>query len=142
MAVFKRSFEEILAQQNGTRPRKRPGDKEHRIQSACVRWFRYQHPECYHNLFSAANGGWRNKITAAKMKAEGVLAGVSDLILLKPNAHYPALLIEMKTRTGRQSDLQREWQRNIEKDGYKYIICRSLDDFISEVEAYLSDIKK
>lgn len=137
---YKRTFEEILARQNAVRSRKRPSDEEHRIQCACVQWFRYQHPECHHNLFSSPNGGKRDKVTAAKLKAEGVLAGVADLILLKRNAKYGALLIEMKTRTGRQSDTQREWQRLIEKDGYKYVVCRSLEDFIREVSEYLSTI--
>ena len=139
MAQFKRSFEEILARANVNRPRKRPSDEEHRIQCACVQWFRYQHPECRNNLFAVPNGGRRDKTTGAKMKAEGVLAGVADLILLKSNANHGALLIEMKTRIGRQADTQREWQRLIERDGYKYVVCRSLEDFIREVDTYLQD---
>ena len=35
-------------------------------------------------------------VTGGKLKAEGVTAGVSDLILLKSNRDYGALLIEMK----------------------------------------------
>lgn len=139
MAQFKRSFEEILARANATRPRKRPSDEEHQIQCACVRWFNYQYPNFRLNLFAVPNGGRRDKTTAAKMKAEGVLAGVSDLILLKSNAKHGALLIEMKTRVGRQADTQREWQHHIEKDGYKYVVCRSLDDFMHEINSYLSD---
>lgn len=137
---YKRTFEEILARQNNSKPRKHPAEEEHRIQCACVQWFRYQYPGYRHNLFAVPNGGRRDKTTAAKMKAEGVLAGVSDLILLKPNAKHHALLIEMKTRTGRQADTQREWQHLIERDGYKYIVCRSLDDFMREVSEYLSTI--
>lgn len=137
---YKCTFEEILARQNAVRSRKHPDDEEHRIQCACVQWFRYQHPECRHNLFAVPNGGRRDKTTGAKMKAEGVLAGVADLILLKSNANHGALLIEMKTRIGRQADTQREWQRLIERDGYKYVVCRSLEDFIREVDTYLQDI--
>ena len=93
-----------------------------------------------HNLFAIPNGGRRDKTTAAKLKAEGVLAGVADLILLKSNAYYGALLIEMKTRVGRQADTQREWQKLIENDGYHYVVCRSLDDFMREVNQYLSNV--
>lgn len=128
----------MLARQN-TKPRKRPSDEEHQIQCACVQWFHYQHPGLRHNLFAVPNGGRRDKVTAAKLKAEGVLAGVADLILLKSNSRYGALLIEMKTRKGRQADTQREWQRRIEADGYKYVVCRSVDDFMREVNAYISD---
>lgn len=138
MTIYRQTFEQMLARQN-TKSRKHPSEEEHRIQCACVQWFRYQHPECRHNLFAVPNGGHRDKVTGAKMKAEGVLAGVADLILLKSNSRYGALLIEMKTRTGRQADTQREWQRLIERDGYKYVVCRSIDDFIREVDSYLSD---
>jgi len=139
MNNFRQTFDQMLARAKTIKPRKHPSDDEHRIQCACVQWFRYQHPECRHNLFAVPNGGRRDKTTAAKMKAEGVLAGVADLILLKPNSKYCALLIEMKTRTGRQADTQHEWQRLIERDGYKYVVCRSLEDFIREVDMYLSD---
>lgn len=137
MSNLRLTFEQMMAE--NVKTRKRPAEEEHLIQCSCVKWFRLQHPHLRHNLFAIPNGGYRSKTTAGKMKAEGVLAGVSDLILLKPNAHYHALLIEMKTRTGRQADSQREWQRLIEADGYKYIVCRSLDDFMREINEYISD---
>ena len=133
------TVQQMLARQN-TKSRKRPDDEEHRIQCACIQWFRYQYPHMRHNLFAIPNGGRRDKTTAAKLKAEGVLAGVADLILLKSNAYYGALLIEMKTRVGRQADTQREWQKLIENDGYHYVVCRSLDDFMREVNQYLSNV--
>lgn len=130
----------LAASQHTTKHRRRPDDEEHRIQSACVRWFRLQYPQYTHNLFAVPNGGRRDKATAGKLNAEGVLAGVADLILLKSNADFGALLIEMKTSTGRQSDTQRQWQQLIEADGYHYVICRSLDDFMREVRSYLSTV--
>ena len=122
----------------GVKQRRKPRDEEHQIQCACVRWFRLQYPHLHHNLFAVPNGGRRDEVTAGKLKAEGGLAGVADLILLKSNAEFGALLIEMKTRTGRQRDTQREWQQLIEKDGYRYVVCRSLDDFMNEVNNYLA----
>lgn len=134
-----RTLEEMIALANaGVKQRKKPSDEEHRIQCACVNWFRYQYPHFRHNLFAVPNGGRRDEVTAAKLKAEGVLAGVADLILLKSNADYGALLIEMKTRKGRQAETQKQWQSLIEKDGYHYVVCRSLDDFTKEVNQYLA----
>ena len=123
------------------RQRRRNADEEHRLQCACVQWFRAQHPKYRHNLFAVPNGGRRDKVTGAKLKAEGVLAGVADLILLKSNASHGALLIEMKTGSGKQSEVQGRWQRAIEKDGYKYVLCRSLEDFMREINAYLKDVQ-
>jgi hypothetical protein len=138
MAKFKLTFSEMLAKaKSAKKPRKRPDDEEHRIQCACVEWFRLQYPQYAHNLFSIPNGGKRDKATAGKLKAEGALAGVADLQLARHSGQYGALFIEMKTRTGRQADTQRNWQQLIEKDGYKYVICRSLSEFMEAINDYL-----
>lgn len=73
------------------------------------------------------------------MKAEGVTAGVSDLILLEPRGGYGALCIEMKTgsKSSRQSESQKEWQKATEAAGNKYVVCRSLDSFMAEVTKYI-----
>lgn len=119
--------------------RKPPSDEEHRIQVACVRWFRLKYPHLFARLFAVPNGGRRDGITGARLKEEGVLAGVADLILLVPNAGYHALLIEMKTTKGRQSDTQKRWQQEVCAGGeYKYVVCRSLEEFMKIVEEYLS----
>ena len=116
----------------------KPKDEEHRIQCACVRWFRLQYPQLNGRLFAVPNGGRRDVTTAAKLKAEGVIAGVSDLILLKSNHDYGALLIEMKTLKGRQRDSQKQWQNLVCADReYKYVVCHSFDDFKREVDDYL-----
>ena len=121
--------------------------EEHNLQCACVKWFAYQHPELAGLLFAVPNGGARSKATAGKLKAEGVVPGVADLILLVPQwfttwrgqegCNWAGLCIEMKTKTGRQSTDQGLWQLKVEKYGYKYAVCRSLDDFINTIENYL-----
>ena len=130
-------FDEMMtAMRSNTR--KRPADEEHRIQCACVRWFNVQYPKLYGRLFAVPNGGRRDATTAAKLKAEGVVPGVADLVLLMSNRDYGALLIEMKTPKGRQSDSQKKWEKTVCADAeYKYVVCRSLDDFIREVDSYL-----
>ena len=126
------TLDEMLAKAGAKPRRKASSDEEHRLQEVCVRWFNIQVP----------NGGRRDAVTGAKLKAEGVVAGVSDLILLKSTHRFGALLIEMKTPKGRQSEHQRWWQSVIcDKDEYKYVVCRSLDDFIREVRCYLNDSK-
>ena len=63
--------------------------------------------------------------------------GVADLILLTPNRFYGALCIEMKATKGRQSDMQKQWQQDVEANGGKYVVCRSLDDFRRHINEYL-----
>lgn len=132
------TFEEMQKLQQ-PKTRRKPRDEEHRLQSACVRWYRLQYPKMKHNLFSVPNGGKRDSVTGAKLKAEGALAGVADLILLKSNRYYGALLLELKTSKGRQSESQIEWQHKITADGYKYVVVRSIEDFQREVRDYLKD---
>ena len=47
------------------------------------------------------------------------------------------LCIEMKTDSGRQNDNQKKWQKKVEGQDYKYIVCRSFDEFRTEVCRYL-----
>lgn len=115
-------------------------NKEHRMQCSCVRWFNYSFPKLRGKLFAVANGGKRDAITGKQLKDEGVVAGVSDLILLVKNKRYCGLLIEMKTPTGRQSTSQKQWQELITNtDDYKYIIVRSFDEFMNEINDYLNN---
>ena len=112
-------------------------NEEHNIQVACVRWFSYQYPELQGLLFAVPNGGRRDAVTGAKLKAEGVIAGVSDLMLLVPSKGHGALLIEMKTERGRQTAEQKRWQAIVERMNYKYVVCRSLDEFQRVINEYL-----
>ncbi len=125
-----------------TTTRRHRNSMEHRLQCACVRWFRLSYPHLRKRLFAVPNGGARSKVEAAKLKAEGVVAGVSDLILLKPSRNSHALLIEMKTdsKGSKQSESQKEWQECITAEGeYQYSVCRSLEDFICTINAYLDN---
>ena len=115
---------------------------ESRLQMACVKWFRMQYPQHRKLLFSVPNGGYRNLATAKRMKLEGAVAGVSDLILLIPSHDFHGLCIEMKTPKGRQTDNQKEWQTHVEAHGYIYALARSVEDFQNIVSDYLNQHTK
>jgi hypothetical protein len=102
-----------------------------------VKWFGYKYPEC--TLFAIPNGHKRNAITGAILKREGVVAGVADLFLMKANQNYHGLWIEVKTDKGKQSESQKEFERKALREGYKYVICKNIDQFINEVETYIND---
>lgn len=134
------TFEEMIKKSSSAKKRKKPTDDEHKIQCACVRWFRLKYPKLKNILFAIPNGGRRDAVTGAKLKDEGATSGVSDLILLCSNRLYGALCIEMKTPKGVQQPSQKEWQKEIEAMGNKYIICRSLDEFMKAINDYLKDM--
>lgn len=133
-------FDDFLELQKKGTVKRKPRHIEDRLQIDCVRWWDITHPNDSRLLSHSANGGKRNVIEAAKFKQMGVRAGFPDLILLIPNKYYPFMGIELKTAKGRQSDYQRAYQHEFERRGYKYIVVRSLDEFIKEVTNYLADI--
>lgn len=112
---------------------------ESNLQIACVRWFRLQFPSIAPLLFSVPNGGRRDAVTGAILKAEGAVAGVADLLLLLPSGDYHGLCIEMKTAKGRQSAAQMEWQKAVEAVGYKYAVVRSFAQFADLIDDYIID---
>lgn len=109
--------------------------QESNLQAACVQWFRLQYPQ--HTIFAIPNGGNRSAATGAMMKREGVLAGVADLFLMVPTAHYHGLFIEMKTGNGKVQESQKVFCQKAIESGYLYMVCRSFDDFTGLVKSYL-----
>ena len=125
--------------------------EESYTQQACVAWFNAQYPSLSGLLFAVPNDGRRTMkmvrtstgyktvcVGGSRKKAEGLVAGVSDLILLVPRGGFGSLCIELKTSVGRQSSTQKEWQRKAEMAGNKYIICRNVESFSEEVKKYLN----
>ena len=113
-------------------------DGEHRLQVVCVEWFRLLYPAHALLLVAVPNGGRRDAVTGARLKEEGVTAGVSDLVLFCPKGGWHGLLIEMKTVGGRQSAAQKQWQQAVEQMGYYYVICRSRQDFERVLTEYMN----
>ena len=120
--------------------RRKVGHQESNLQRQCVAWFRCQYPEHAMLLFAVPNGGGRSRAEAAIMKAEGVVAGVSDLILLEARGGWGSLCLEMKTeeRGSKQSVRQKEWQGAAERMGNRYVVCRSLEEFMKEINGYMA----
>jgi hypothetical protein len=110
---------------------------ESKLQASCVLWFGYQYHKYSKLLIAVPNGGYRNAVEAKIMKGEGVTPGVSDLLLLIPMKGFGCLGIEMKSDKGKQTVNQFEWQKEFEKNGNKYAVCKSLDEFIIIINDYL-----
>ena len=108
--------------------------QESNLQSACVRWFRLQYPNLV--IYAVPNGGSRNVREAQRLKAEGVLAGVADLVIMLSQGK--SLYIEMKVKGNCQTDNQKDFQQKVEALGYKYYVCYSFDEFKAIIEKELT----
>lgn len=128
------TLEEALKRYGG-----KSSPKEEDIQKACVNWFDLTYGSLSQLLFHVANEDRQNSRKGHKYRLLGVRPGVSDLILLVPNRRYHGLCVEMKSRTGTQRKTQKEFQEKVERMGYRYALCRSLDDFIMEVTDFMEE---
>lgn len=120
--------------------KKRRGSPEMKIQAECVKVAWNEFPETRCCLFHVANEIDRpdsSPMLGAMRRAEGIVRGVSDLILMLPRKGFHALCIEMKTETGYQSSFQKDWQKIVESNGYKYVVCRSVEQFRDILTEYL-----
>ena len=77
---------------------------ESQEQKALFDWWRAYARNTPLVMLHIPNGGARNAITGARMKAEGVTAGVPDILLAVPRQGCHGLWIELKRRKGGEYD--------------------------------------
>lgn len=116
---------------------------EHNIQRSVVTWFRLQHRDLTPLFFAVPNGQRRSRYEQREKKAEGMVAGVADMLLLVARQGYHGLCIEFKhdkTATSArtyQTPEQKAWQDAVEAQGYRYEVVRSFDEGKKIIEDYL-----
>lgn len=113
---------------------------EGKIQAACFQWFHNTFPQYRGLLFHVPNENDRadsNPIQGAIRKSLGVWPGVADLLFLLARGGYHGLCIEMKDEHGQQKPAQKEWQKIVEAQNYRYEICRGLEQFKVIIHEYL-----
>ena len=112
---------------------------EAKIQSEIVAWFNNNFCLKFHKprycIFSVPNDSESKEETMRKL-ATGLKRGASDLIVLLPNR---AVFCEVKTPTGVQSETQKDFQEQVEKLGFEYILVRSLLDFQNKIDRYFKN---
>ena len=114
---------------------------EHQEQVMLITWFRMQYPKFKLHLRAIPKGGSRHIVTAVNLKAEGVLAGVSDLFLMIPKGEYHGMFIEMKAKAGKVSDSQKEFMAAASSMNYKTVVCYGFDEAKEAITKYLQEGK-
>lgn len=141
-------------QQSEKNPPARKIQRESALQIACVKWFRLQYPAFWHLFFHPKNEAESSGKKIAINAAAGVVPGVPDLILALPSfreenigdlsphkVFYHALGIELKYgHTNQQSAHQKEFQAYWDAAGYKYVLCRSLEEVMQQVNDYMQHV--
>lgn len=120
--------------------RAKPVDREGLEQAALMAELRARMPEVADLIFHVPNGGHRVKAVAAKLKAQGVKAGIPDLVLPMARGGFFGLYIEFKATPPHDaaiSDSQHERIRKLNAQGYLAVVCRGHFDTMEQIRAYL-----
>jgi hypothetical protein len=88
-------------------------------------------------IHAIPNGGFRNKATAGKMKAEGVKPGVSDIFVPIPANGYHGLYIEFKAGKNTLSPVQKEFRDFVISRGYSFYLAYSAAEAMAALSIYL-----
>ena len=92
-------------------------------------------------LYAIPNGGARHRVVAAKLKAEGVKAGVPDYHLPVARGGWHGLWIELKrTKGGALSAEQRAWHSSLRAQGHRVEVCRGWEEAFDVIRDYLEKL--
>lgn len=93
-------------------------------------------------MYHIPNGGKRSGVReGAKLKREGVKAGVPDIHLPVARKGFHGLYIELKRRKGGSvKATQKKWLEDLKEQGYYACICRGADEAMKVIENYLNGL--
>lgn len=112
---------------------------EHSEQAALIEMCRAheaRHP-ALRLIYAIPNGGARDAITGARLRAEGVKRGVPDLCLPVAARGQTSLWIEMKHGRNKPTPEQEWWIDALTEAGARVVVCYSADEAWSEIRDYL-----
>lgn len=118
-------------------------EKEDALQTECMKWLK---KELYNRdlpqlAYHPPNGGNRNQREASRLKLQGVLPGVSDVVLPMRSEGYSGVYCELKKKGGTISEDQIKFLTGVEAEGYLAIVVNDLETF-KEVFTYYLDNRK
>lgn len=107
-------------------------------------------------MFAIPNGGFRDKITAGKLKAEGVKKGVPDIFLpVTIMPAYAGLFIELKRqasdtltaggakrRAGSTSNEQDDWTVILRDAGYGVVVAFGWREAANQIQSYIETARQ
>lgn len=89
-------------------------------------------------MYAIPNGGHRDIRVAARLKQEGVKAGVPDICLPVSRGGHHGLYIELKRRKGgRISAEQLRWLEVLMHEGYACAVCLGWHEAMQVIEDYM-----
>ena len=113
--------------------------KEENEQATLFRWASYaqtQHEELK-LMYHIPNEGKRSAAMGARLKAEGLKAGVPDVCLPTAHGGYIGLYIEMKVKPNKPTEQQKQWLRDLRGAGHFTAVCYTWEEAKNLIEEYI-----
>jgi hypothetical protein len=118
---------------------KKKTTSEYSLQSEAFKKYGLIKPNLKNRIISINNNS-ANAIRGARNKKMGVMAGISDMIMLLDDMQI--VFIEWKTQIGKQSQHQMLFEMMLKSIGHKYHVVRSIQEFIAVLNKYESHCTK
>ena len=99
-------------------------------------WQRGKYPELA-LLFHIPNEGRRTPRTGARLKREGLKAGVPDLFLPVARGGDHGLFIELKAGSNKPTEKQLKWLEALTRQGYCACWCVGWETAADRIDEYL-----
>ena len=96
-------------------------DRESPVLRACLDYLRLRGVVCWRQ-----NAGAFATLDGKRFMRTADITGIADIIGLLPDGRF--LAVECKSGAGRQSQAQRDFQADVERNNGRYILARSVDD--------------
>lgn len=111
--------------------------KEDKFQHRVIAFLQYQYPGLLYA--HVPNEGKRTVFERYKFKYLGGKAGIPDLLIFKTNKNYSGLAIELKIGYNKPTMHQKEWLKNLSKNGWYAAYFNDFDKCIDTIKKYLND---
>lgn len=113
---------------------------EHLIQAAAFEEIRRRAIKDwrYRLIYAVPNGGHRHPIVARKLRAEGVTAGIWDILVDIPISPFPGMRIEVKAGRNTLTPDQTLMGKLYLRAGYALAVCRTSEEILTMITNYLN----
>jgi hypothetical protein len=141
-----------------TKPKKKRAYLEELEQERFFQWVHHKFPELENLIFAIPNGGSRSKkaikardgstkyisIEGARLKRQGVKAGILDVFISIASSPYHGAYIEFKSPSIKNplsalSTEQKRFKKLAEENGYLVIVVNTFEDAKNRVLEYLKN---
>lgn len=102
---------------------------EDALQQASIEYIRLQYPHVL--AFHVPNGGKRNLYEATRLKRQGVVPGIADILIFWQGGHGA---IELKCGRNKTSPHQDYFADKWQWTGGRYALCRDLDSVVAALK--------